>query len=73
MICFLGDVHGHFEYILPTIGAVDEPKAVIFLGDQELQAPFEDCIRHLVDAGIELALFDRGFAALTVTTGVAGG
>lgn len=52
MIYLLGDVHGCYDHILPVIGEDVGPKTVIFLGDQEAQTPFEECIRPLVDAGV---------------------
>lgn len=59
MIYFLGDVHGNFDHILPAIEA-DQPgdggqtKTVIFLGDIEAQRSFEEEIRPLLAAGIEV-------------------
>lgn len=56
MIYFLGDVHGHYDHILPALAADTSgdglPKTAIFLGDLQAQRPFEDEIRPLIDAGI---------------------
>jgi predicted phosphodiesterase len=58
LIYFLGDVHGHFEHILPAIQGDDphdgKPKTVIFLGDIQAQRPFEEEIQPLIAAGIEV-------------------
>ena len=56
MIYFLGDVHERFEHILPALlprQKSDGEQAVIFLGDIECKAPFEELIAPLTDAGIE--------------------
>ena len=54
----IGDVHGKFGHILPAIQKSDpggkSRKAVIFLGDIESQRPFEEEIRPLISAGIEV-------------------
>lgn len=58
MIYLLGDVHGNFDHILPALVADDardgKPKTVIFLGDIQAQRPFEDEIRPLLDAGVDV-------------------
>lgn len=57
MIYLLGDVHGDFDHILAAIPAADPQgrrRTVIFLGDIQAQRPFEEEIRPLLDAGIEV-------------------
>lgn len=57
-ILFLGDVHGHFDHILPAIRAQQkvgkQVSAVIFLGDIEPQKPFEEEIKPILDTGVEV-------------------
>lgn len=53
MIYFLGDVHGKLDHILPAIRRDhQESAAVIFLGDIEIDRPFESEIRPLTEAGL---------------------
>lgn len=40
MILFFGDVHGDFKHVLPVVQK-EKPAAVIFLGDLDLDRPFE--------------------------------
>lgn len=55
MIYFLGDVHGRFDHVLPALRALqDTAPYVIFLGDIEPQRSFEDEIRPLTDAGVDV-------------------
>lgn len=55
MIYFLGDVHGCMHHVLPTIlSQNDGSTAVVFLGDIEAQQPFEEEIRPLTTAGIDV-------------------
>ena len=55
MIYFLGDVHGRFAHILPAVlKRRDSSTSVVFLGDIELQRPFEEQIRSLTDAGVDV-------------------
>lgn len=55
MIFLLGDVHGGLDHILPAIRtAGEESNSVVFLGDIEPRRPFEEEIRPLLDAGIEV-------------------
>lgn len=58
MIYFLGDVHGHFEQILPAIQGDTHldavGKTVVFLGDIESPRPFEEQIQPLLESGIEV-------------------
>lgn len=56
MIYLLGDVHQRFDHILPALlprQEMDGEQAVIFLGDMECNAPFEELIKPLLNAGIE--------------------
>ena len=56
MIYLLGDVHERFNHILPALlprQKADGEQAVIFLGDMECKAPFEELIAPLLEAGIE--------------------
>ena len=59
-IYMIGDVHGKFGHILPAIEKSDPggkaQKAAIFLGDIESRRPFEEEIRPLLAAGIEVWL-----------------
>src|SRR5699024_10924645 len=55
MIYFLGDVHGCTRHVLPVIlSQNDNSAAVVFLGDIEAQQPFENEIRPLTSAGIDV-------------------
>lgn len=47
-ILFAGDPHGNFE---PLISAVKQhsPKAVVLLGDYDLDKPLEKCLEEIVD------------------------
>lgn len=55
MIYLLGDVHGRMGHVLPAIEREGASAAhVIFLGDIDAQRPFEEEIRPLLDAGIEV-------------------
>jgi predicted phosphodiesterase len=57
MIYFLGDVHGQIDHVLPALRARQDTAAhVIFLGDIDAKRPFEDEIRPLTDAGINVWL-----------------
>lgn len=40
MILMLGDVHGYFKHVLPIVQKL-KPAAIIFLGDMDLDRPFE--------------------------------
>ena len=40
MILMLGDVHGYFNHVLPIVQKL-KPAAIIFLGDLDLDRPFE--------------------------------
>ena len=55
MIWFLGDVHSHFDHIEQALATSKQaPAAVIFLGDIEPPIPFEDCIKGILNRGVEV-------------------
>lgn len=47
MILMLGDVHGCFRHVLPVVQKV-KPNAVIFLGDLDLERPFEQEVKEVM-------------------------
>lgn len=53
MIYFCGDVHGNFDHAI-EVALRDRPTAIIFLGDLEARKPFEEIVRPLDEAGIEV-------------------
>lgn len=60
MLYFLGDNHGHTDYILPTLNSIDKStKTVFFLGDITLEIPLIDYIKELQDNGVR-AYFIHG-------------
>lgn len=48
MIYFLGDVHGSFRHVLDVVNR-DRPDAIVFLGDLELQKPFEEELKSILN------------------------
>lgn len=47
MILMLGDVHGCFKHVLPIVKK-EKPNAIIFLGDLDLQQPFENEVAEVM-------------------------
>ncbi|QKL01299.1 metallophosphoesterase [Pseudomonas sp. NY5710] len=47
MICFLGDVHGHFDHVIRLV-KVHRPDAVVFLGDLECSLPLDTILRPIL-------------------------
>lgn len=48
MILMFGDVHGQFKHVLPIVQA-QKPAAIIFLGDLDLEQPFEKEVADVVN------------------------
>lgn len=51
MICFVGDPHGHFDAIILT-ALEQRPKALVLLGDLDLERPLTQEFKAVRDAGI---------------------
>ena len=47
MILMFGDVHGCFKHVLPVVQKM-KPNAVIFLGDLDMERPFEQEVAEVV-------------------------
>lgn len=50
-IVFYGDPHGDYRELRGI--AAERPKAVVFLGDMDLESPLEDVVEPLTNAGVE--------------------
>lgn len=48
MILMFGDVHGHFDHVLPAVQA-EKPAAIIFLGDIQAQRPLEQELADVME------------------------
>jgi predicted phosphodiesterase len=48
MILMFGDTHGDFSHVLPAVEA-EKPKAIIFLGDLDLERPLEQELASVLD------------------------
>jgi len=53
MISFIGDPHGHFEDIIST-ALEQRPKALVLLGDLDLERPLTQELKAVRDAGIQI-------------------
>lgn len=52
-VLFAGDPHGNFRPIV-TAALKDKPKAVVLLGDHDLEVPLDQEMKLVVQAGIEV-------------------
>jgi hypothetical protein len=53
MIWFLGDVHGNFDHLPGLVAsAAVRPSAIVFLGDLDCPAPYEQCVAGIEAQGV---------------------